>query len=595
MRNSLHIKVVGIMLLLILSLMLVLSAFLSRGVARFYLNQFYSQMRTAFADTEFVGELRSLAAAENGTELLTDLLNAYSGELGIEKGTRAYYLLDGETGRLLVSSDGSAELEISPNIVTALSGTEGSEASLFSGYMDVALPFSGGGHRYVICIRDNRQTSAALTREMLTIVIEALLVGFLISVLLSFLLAKTMVRPIQRLTGAARRLSEGDFSDRIPVRAEDEIGILTHTFNDMGARLHDTLQEIESERNKLSAVFLHMTDGITAFSADGILLQFNPAAERLLDRSLNEPGLRYDDLFGDLLPMEEILNRSGGEAASAELKTEHRSLDLFFAPITADQTDGRILTVIHDVTVQRRSETMQREFVANVSHELRTPITNVRSYAETLVDSGSEMPEETVRDFLQVILSESDRMTKLVQDLLVLSRFDADEVEFRMERFDAADSVRRVYEAMRLDAGKHGLKVSAALPASPAWITGDRARIEQVIINLTTNAVRYTPEGGTIEMSASEADGEVRLCVRDTGIGIPAEDIPHIFERFYRVDKARSRAMGGTGLGLSITGEIVKRHGGRIEIESEPGVGTQMTVVLPACPAAAAEAEDGTV
>ena len=222
--------------------------------------------------------------------------------------------------------------------------------------------------------------------------------------------------------------------------------------------------------------------------------------------------------------------------------------------------------------------------MANVSHELRTPITNVRSYAETLVDAGEEMPPETVQNFLGVILSESDRMTKIVQDLLALSKFDAGEVDFRMEPCDVCQSVRKVYEAMRLDVAKHGLSLNLSLPAAPAWVLGDRDRIEQVIINIATNAVRYTAKGGSVEMSVTPAEGEVLIAVADTGIGIPKEDIPRIFDRFYRVDKARSRALGGTGLGLSIAFEIVRRHDGRMEIDSEVGKGTTMTVHLPCLP-----------
>ena len=222
--------------------------------------------------------------------------------------------------------------------------------------------------------------------------------------------------------------------------------------------------------------------------------------------------------------------------------------------------------------------------MANVSHELRTPITNVRSYAETLVDAGQDMPPETVESFLDVILSESDRMTKIVQDLLALSKFDAGEVDFRMEPFDACQSVRKVYEAMRLDVAKHGLSLNISLPAVPAWVLGDRDRIEQVIINITTNAVRYTASGGSVEMEVIPGEKDHRIVVRDTGIGIPKEDIPRIFDRFYRVDKARSRALGGTGLGLSIAFEIVRRHDGHIEIESEVGKGTTMTVHLPCLP-----------
>ena len=582
MRRGLHFKVVLIMLLLILALMLVVSAFLVRGVTRFYLGQFYEQMQKAFSNAEFVQELRLAAGREGDSAAMAEILNAYSGAMGIEESTRAFYILSGDTGRLLYASDGSEKLELTPNIITALTGTEGYASSMTADYMDVAVPIQGDGGSFVVCVRDNRQTATALTREMLTVILEALVIGFLISILLSFLLAKTMVQPIQRLTRAARSMAAGDFSEPIEVLAPDEIGTLTRTFNEMGSRLHDTLLDIESERNKLATVFLHMTDGIVAFSGEGEVIQFNPSAERLLGLRLGERAFSFGEIFGEIASPEQIRAMKNDEVIEGERELEGRSLDIFLAPFYGEGVQGGILAVIHDVTAQRRSDEQRREFVANVSHELRTPITNVRSYAETLVDAGQEMPRETVESFLGVILSESDRMTKLVQDLLALSKFDAGEVDFRMERCDLCQSLRSVYEAMRLDVGKRGLDLSLSLPAAAAWVWGDRARIEQVIINITTNAVRYTASGGSVEMELIPGGEEHRIVVRDTGIGIPKEDIPRIFDRFYRVDKARSRALGGTGLGLSIAFEIVRRHEGRIEIDSEVGKGTAMTVRLPA-------------
>lgn len=583
MGKGLHSKVVLIMLMLIISLMLVVSAFLIRGVMRFYLGQFYEQMQTAFADSTFVGELRA-AADDGGEERIAQILSAYSGALGIEEGSRFFYVLSGDTGRLLYAAgeDTDTETELTPNIITALSGTEGYESSLSAAYMDVAVPIRGQQGSYVVCVRDNKRTVTALTREMMTIILEALVVGLVISVLLSFLLAKTLVQPLQSLTRAARRMSGGDFSQPIEIRAEDEIGTLTRTFNDMGSRLHSTLQDIENERNKLETVFRHMTDGVLAFSADGTVIQHNPAALRLLGLTTENPAPRFEDVFGQLVPLEKAAALQGSQVIEAEKETGSRSLDIFLAPFYGEGVQGGILAVIHDVTAQRRSDEQRREFVANVSHELRTPITNVRSYAETLVDAGESLPPDTAKHFLGVILSESDRMTKIVQDLLALSKFDAGETAFSFRRCDLREGLRSVYEAMSLDVKKRGLSLDMELPGDSVLVMGDRARLEQVIINITTNAVRYTPEGGRVTMAVRSEGGESVITVSDTGIGIPAEDIPHIFDRFYRVDKARSRAMGGTGLGLSIAFEIVKRHQGRIEIQSQVGVGTVMTVRLPA-------------
>ncbi|MBO6011666.1 MAG: diguanylate cyclase, partial [Oscillospiraceae bacterium] len=227
------------------------------------------------------------------------------------------------------------------------------------------------------------------------------------------------------------------------------------------------------------------------------------------------------------------------------------------------------------------SDQQRREFVANVSHELRTPITSVRSYAETLTESGDDMEAETRKRFLDVIMNESDRMTKIVQDLLVLSRFDSEKTEMNFEKFDMAESLRHVYDALIIDAEKKGLTMSLDVGEGPIMLEGDRARIEQVVINVISNSVRYTPEGGSIAVSARGGD-EVSVSVADTGIGIPEADVPHLFDRFYRVDKGRSRAQGGTGLGLSIAKEIVDRHNGRIDVRSTLGEGTTVTVTLPA-------------
>jgi two-component system sensor histidine kinase VicK len=576
-------KLVLIMLLLIISLMTVVSAFLIRGVMAFYLEEFYDQMNEVFNIAEFASDLRSAAAEEDGAQRIDSILNAYKGLLGIDTRSRNYYVLDGKMSKLLMASDNSKSIEMTPNILQALQGLPGYLSDSSADYMDVAVPLTGvdGANSYIIYIKDNKRTVEALTMQMFLIIMEALIVGLVISILLSFLLSKTMVIPIQSLTKAANRVASGDFSGRIDVQAKDEIGVLTQTFNNMAGRLNTTLKDIENERNKLATVFLHMTDGVVAFSSEGEIIHCNPAAERMLELNNIEANLAFDDIFGKITSLERVLALKNDEVIEAERDIGSRSLEIFITPFYGEAAQGGILAVIHDITVQRRSDEQRREFVANVSHELRTPITNVRSYAETLVDYGADLTEEERTDFLNIILSESDRMTKIVQDLLALSKFDAGEIDFKMEVFDAAESARSIYEAMRLDVAKRGLKLSISLPADAALVEGDKARIEQVIINIVSNAVRYTAEGG-IDISVIKVPNEVRVLVKDTGIGIPKKDIPRIFERFYRVDKARSRAMGGTGLGLSISYEIVRRHNGRIEIESEEGKGTAITICLPA-------------
>ncbi len=567
-----------IMLLLMISLMAVVCAFLIRGVVNFYENEFYEKMQSVFSMPEFVSDLRAAAGEENGAERMDEILSAYSGSLGVDGVTRTYAVLDGGTGALLVGYDAG---ETTPNIITALTGEPASARNSGAAYMDVAVPIKNGDAEYIVYVRDNKAKAGELNRRIFLIIMEALIVGLVISVVLSFLLSKTLVVPIQSLTRAAELMAGGDFSDRIETRESDEIGVLTNTFNDMADRLHTTLEDIENERNKLSTVFLHMTDGVMAFSRSGALIQYNPAASRLLEMDFDD-GPTFDALFGDIVSLDLALGLGTNDVLEAEREINDRHLEMFLAPFSGEgEQGGGILVVIHDVTEQVRSDQQRREFVANVSHELRTPITSVRSYAETLTESGDEMEAEMRKRFLDVIMNESDRMTKIVQDLLVLSRFDSEKTEMSFEKFDMAESLRHVYDALIIDAEKKGLTMSLDVGSEPIMLEGDRARIEQVVINVVSNSVRYTPEGGSISVSARGGD-EVSVTVADTGIGIPEADVPHLFDRFYRVDKGRSRAQGGTGLGLSIAKEIVDRHNGRIDVESRLGEGTAVTVTLPA-------------
>ncbi len=581
-KSGLHSKLVIIMLLLIISLMIVVCAFLVRGVVSFYLGEFYQNMQDVFSVQKFADDLRSAADEDGGASQIEDILSAYSGLLGIDGVNRNYYVLDGDNAAVLGGSDGRNEVEVTPNILTALNGREGYDSNSSAAYMDVALPISGEMGSYIVYIIDNKQTVHDLNMELFTIIMEALVVGLVISILLSFLLSKTMVIPIQSLTRGANRVAEGDFSQKIEVHTRDEIGVLTESFNDMAQQLQDTLEVIEGERNKLSTVFLHMTDGVVAFNREGVKIHYNPAAEQLLGVSLEDPDLDYSVIFGSIEEKETVLALKAPTVIRAEREIKDKTLEMILAPFVGSESgQSGILALIHDVTQQRKSEQMHREFVANVSHELRTPITNIRSYAETLEDVGEEMPPDNRAHFLQVILNESDRMVKIVQDLLMLSKFDAGDNDMRFENFDIARSTNNICEAIRLNVEKRDMRLSVEAPESAVICCGDRARIEQVIVNIITNAIRYTPDGGEISVKVGGSEHHVWVSVKDTGIGIPQEQLPHIFDRFYRVDRARSRALGGSGLGLSIAKEIVMKHGGEISIDSEPGKGTKVLIRLP--------------
>ncbi len=585
MLRSVHMKLVMIMVLLILSLMTVVGTFLINSVMAFYLEEFYTQMSRVFDQNQALSRNleTEVTSDEDGAQAILSIMEAYYGDLGLDSRSRTLYILDGETGDYLTGTDeeeGRGLEYDSPNLTRALvEREEGTEANIAADYMDVALPITRGDNQYVIYILDNKATVNSLISQIFGLILESLVFGLVISILLSFLLSKTMIIPIQRLTEGAMRVAEGDFSRRIEVTSRDEIGVLTDTFNDMARQLRDTLRQVENERNKLDTLFLHMTDGVVAFDHDSLLIHCNPAATNMLHRSVPE-GTTYDTLFGQVYPFQETLALQRPNYAEAEMEVGDRTLELFLAPFS-DQASGGVLVVLHDVTEQHRNEERRKEFVANVSHELRPPLTNVRSYAETLRDAEGDIPVETSNSFLDIIITETDRMTHIVQDLLTLSRLDAGNAELVLSRFPFGDAIESVTRANALAAKQHGHTLTYTPPESLPLIVGDRSRLEQVMMNVIGNAVKYTPDGGHITITAGSTEAEVWMEVCDDGIGIPEKDRDRIFDRFYRVDKARSRESGGTGLGLSIAREIVQRHHGTIALAPHEGPGTTIRLTLP--------------
>jgi two-component system sensor histidine kinase VicK len=576
--RSLRMKLVLIMVLLILALMTVVGSFLVNGVRNYYIDAFYEQMENTFSES-FLLQLQQTAASDNAAALLKEQLMAQP-DLGIDISNRNVCILD-EVGALLAASDQNIiSVDITPNLLSAMNGEVGQSAAVTDSFMDLAIPIDAGSTRYIVYVIDNQSTVNALTGQVMGIILRSLAMGLIICIILAFVLAQIMITPLQALTKGTRQVAAGDFSQKLEVTSRDEIGVLTRNFNNMSQVLQNTLSEVESERNKLSTLFLHMTDGVVAFGTNGRVIHYNPASVQMLGRTL-DAAVTFQELFSEEADFDELLALPRPQYLEAQKRAGNRELELFMAPFSAEQTASGALVVIHDVTEQRKNELMRREFVANVSHELRTPLTNIRSYAETIMDSGDEMPPDLRDNFMGVIVSEADRMTRIVQDLLTLSRFDYGKMDMNIVRFPFAKAVSSVYEAVILDAQNHGHQLTLELPDDLPEVDGDLERIEQVIMNIVSNAIKYTPDGGRIQITAGQEAEQVFARITDNGIGIPEKDLPRLFERFYRVDKARSRASGGTGLGLSIAREILNQHHGDIQIESVYGQGTTVTITLP--------------
>lgn len=579
MFRSLHMKLVLILILLIVSVMAVMGTFLINSVGNYYLRDFYDQVTGVFTYNMRVS-LDEAAQGEDGAKRLAERIAAHSGSLGIDT-HRNYYILD-ESGHYISGSraHGSADLGATPNLLAAMAGEVGITNAVLDSYMDAAYPIDGGAQDYIIYIKDDKQEIQELSWRFFGIVLESMVFGLLVAVLLSFLLSKTITTPIENIKEQARLVAEGDFSHRLEIQSGDEIGNLTQTFNYMAEMLQKTLGEVQDERDKLSTLFLHMTDGVAAFTPDGRIIHMNPATERLMGVLFDE-NMTFNQIFTGMdLPN----TASAGERklVSSEVSRMGRTLSVLVAPYGAGEDERGVIAVIHDITEQRKLEDARREFVANVSHELRTPLTNIKSYTETLMDAAGELPADTEKRFLGVISGEADRMTRIVKDLLTLSKLDYGRMDLAFSRFSMKDMLERIYTAMKLDACKNGHVLTLDIRGELPPMMGDCERLEQVVTNILSNAIKYTPRGGQIGLAASMRDERhVMLRIQDNGIGIPQEDVPRLFERFYRVDKARSRERGGTGLGLAIAKEMVEAHSGTIHLESRLDAGTTVTIVLP--------------
>lgn len=583
MFRSIQYKLVIIFSLLVLSVITVIGSFLLVNIISFYNSEFTVMMEQVFTD-EFVESLGETADSDDGLSKISETVRSYIGPLGIDT-YRFYCILDAKNASVLATSDiaKSSGLTKTDNIIIAMTGKRGNITNSRNSYMDYAVPVSGadGGARYIIYIKDTKEELQSITRSMSLIILQALLIASVITIIIGYLLSRTITTPISSLTKRAERVASGDF-DTMPLsKSNDEIGRLTNTFQYMSSTLHEKIEEVNSEKTKVETILENMTDGILAFGLGGSLMHINPEAEKMLGSASEYTN--FDELFGSLdadISFGDLLYIRQDTPVERQLEIGKRVIRFNFVTFYMEEKASGILVVMHDITKQEKLELARREFVANVSHELRTPLTTVKSYAETLMGMAEQ---EIQTKFLNVIVSETDRMTRIVKDLLVLSRLDEqqDEPE-KNDKIDLKEFVGDIVDRMHLNAEKKNQTLTYTAVNDTPIIVSNRDKLEQVVINIISNAVKYTSGGGKIEVFTGRVYNDLYIKVTDNGIGIPKENLSRIFERFYRVDKARSRDTGGTGLGLAIAKQIMDSLGGRISISSVYGKGTEVIISIPA-------------
>ena len=581
MLKSISFRIVIMFVSLTLSVIILIGTLMTTGTNEFYQQDFISLMENVLGKN-MQNQLEMSISQGAEPHNIYENINTYAVQLGIDS-FRNFYILDGKTGKSIFSSNEelAQSLEISPNIIAAMAGRTGMETN--SKYMDYALPIhTEGSIGYIIYVKDSKEEPDAILSEIFGIMFQALFLGILVSVLFGIILSKTIISPITSLTTKAKKISSGDFGSIIDVKSKDEIGLLTETFNDMSHELAYTLASLRGENDKLETIFRYMTDGVVAFDEMGELIHINPAARKMLNLPEGE-NIAFEKVFSkDEIAFGQVPFLSKDNTNKITLNRNGKEIRAYLASLNIDGKAGGVVSVLQDITEQQKLELSRREFVANVSHELRTPLTTVKSYAETLKDFlDDDIDKDQFSSFLSVIEGETDRMARLVKDLLILSKLDYGKEQMHMERFNLSNLLADVIKKIKInsDNKKQSLIFEPTNPITNFF--GDKDRIEQVLVNIISNAIKYTPEGGEIFVTSMCVYNNAYIKVKDTGLGIPKKDLSHIFERFYRVDKARSRAQGGTGLGLAIAKEIVEAHDGTIEISSVFTKGTEVIIKLP--------------
>ena len=565
---------------------------LTLGVASFYLVTFIRSAHETNLETRLQHEARLVAEASARfflADVDTGALQAASERMGDSIAARVTIIaLDGAT--LADSWEDPAQIANQadlPEVERALSAGVGvsrrRNGATGEEFIHVAVPVIAGDETLGVArvALPAAQAQAGVNRSMSIITLIGL-TGAALAVLLGFSVASRTSRSIGAFAEGARQLTAGDFDYRVQAQGSDEIQELAQAFNRMAMSLRDLVRDYSVERGKLTAVLNTMADGVVVIDGNGTIVLVNPAAEEILNLADGDmPGRRFTEIIRDYNLQQLVARcteRREVQHGEVEIPQWRRYLSVITTPLE-EHGNSSVLLTMHDLTRIRQVETTRKEFVSNVSHELRGPLAAVKILAESLA-SGALKEKKRAKDFLRRINSEIDRMTAMVNELMELSRLESEQASLQLVPLDLHPLIAELDEEHRERSNKRKIAFDVSLPEHLPLVRGDEDKLRQVFDNLLNNAVKFTPADGRITLSAQQENGMVSLHVADTGVGIPRKHLPHIFERFYKVD--RSRNSKGFGLGLAIVKHIVQAHGGEIHAESLEGQGTTFTVILPA-------------
>ncbi|MDD3274519.1 MAG: ATP-binding protein [Candidatus Omnitrophica bacterium] len=580
---------------LILSYFLLI--FISLGFVAFFLDKHLEEGALVQIKSALANEARLIESRVSDSPSILgspERLDSLCRDLGRRIDSRITII--GMDGRVLADSGVPflrvGELEnhgARPEVAKALKDGMGQEirysATLKIDMLYLALPIKAAGRnagilRLALPLTSVQKILLSVRKTILTGLFFTLGLGFV----LASVIAKALITPINRITYVSSKFAKGDFSRRIFYNSGDEIGRLASTLNKMAQDIEEKIREIATKNQHLEAIFNSMIEGVIVTDNKLKIISINHPIEGLfgIKRAEAEGKFFLEGIRNSKIS--ELINEAMNSAKflSQEVTLvmpEHKVFQANVSPIFEQNKVTGSVTIIHDITEIRRLETMRRDFVANVSHELKTPLTSIKGFVETLLEGAIEDKENSI-DFLKIIKNHTDRLNALINDLLDLSHIESKEVTLNNEKFSLSGLAFEVTAGFKSQAKKKGLKIISELPEG-LEVLADKGKIEQVFANLISNAIKYNKENGSVRIYSEQMQDRVKIVIEDSGSGIPAKDLPRIFERFYRVDKARSRELGGTGLGLSIVKHIVELHSGTVGVESTEGLGSKFFFTLP--------------
>ena len=600
MFASIRWKFIIVYFLLVFIAMAIVGVFI---IQRFEVQQLDNRTNTMVKQIESINNTFSFLSKDDWLEVSEDIQKTLN-EWRFDGTETLYVIYDEDIPKIIASShsnhekiEGQTALDykfLDPTLIlSAYKGrrSEGIEKDINENtvFKHLAYPVLNeiGQVKGVLYMTADLQDVYKTLDESKRILTRATLLALVVTIVLGFFIASSITGPIRDVTKKAEKMAKGDFNQFVEVKSDDEIGQLASMFNYLTLKLKDTIQEMDLERSKLDTIFNYMADGVIAIDINSHIIHANPIAMNILElkdilnkdiknrrpfpmESINLTKIDYDDA-----------NTLEGEGVVELNSIVYRTR---YAPFRNEKNSiGGIIIVFQDITEQHKLDNMRKEFVANVSHELKTPITTIKGYAETLMEYR-DIDEENSYKFLSIIDNECDRMARIVRDLLQLSNLDYNKTKWNKMEYPIDKLMNDIYLKMEVSAKEKNQKIILEVEENIPSVKIDKDGIEQVILNIVSNSIKYTGDYGQIDISVKKQDDGIIIKVKDNDVGIPKGDQDRIFERFYRVDKGRSRDFGGTGLGLPIARQIVEAHGGEIILKSKYKEGTEVDVILPLNP-----------